>query len=83
MSRLLRIAAAAMAIVAVVALPYLWWWRMKTEEAVLYQDTYVHIDIASMIGLLIIAAAVVLILLAQARILERLDTLQGRSTRDY
>ncbi len=55
---------------------------MKSEQAVLFHDTYVHVDFASTVGLLIVAIAVVLILLAQARILERLDRLPDRTDQD-
>ena len=78
MARLLRIAAIAIAVVAagIVLLPPISWWMADPPSdpesgPVLFQHYYV--DIPAFAGFLIVVAIFALVLVALARIIDRLD----------
>lgn len=88
MVRLLRIAAAASAFVAVAAVvvPFvlLWWADDPPSDLAngpgLFANYFVQLP--AIAGVLVIAGIVALVLVALARILDRLDDVEGRMNRD-
>lgn len=85
MQRLLRVAAAAVMAVAVAAaiLPILWqptWAPSSGDQPILFMHYY--IDAAGIVAGLLVAAGAVLVLIALARILDRLDDIRSRIGRD-
>lgn len=84
-ARVLRIAAAAViaATVATAVMPYLYlWWVMIWGRETVLHDTYFVIDAASNVGLLVVAGVATLVLVALARILDRLDQIDRRADSD-
>lgn len=81
MIRLLRLAAVVVAIAAVVAivLPYLWSSGIGLDRTGLSDTYFVVFDVAGAVGLLILAGVAALVLVALARILERLEAIKGRA----
>lgn len=86
MARLLRIAAIAFAVLAaaVVVVPFLimWWADDPPSDPVsgpvLFTHYFVHVP--AFAGFLVVAGIVALVLIALARIIDRLDAIQRRAS---